>query len=49
MYDAIAAKEPEAARAAMAKLIRLAIMDTPMKQRLKPPVACASHPALANY
>jgi DNA-binding FadR family transcriptional regulator len=33
VYEAIAAKDPEAARAAMAELIRLAIMDTPMKQR----------------
>jgi DNA-binding FadR family transcriptional regulator len=35
VYDAIAAKDGEAARAAMAELIRLAIMDTPTKQRLK--------------
>jgi DNA-binding FadR family transcriptional regulator len=33
VYDAIAAKDAEAARAAMAELIRLAIMDTPTKQR----------------
>jgi DNA-binding FadR family transcriptional regulator len=36
VYDAIAAKDPEAARAAMSELIRLAIMDTPIKQRPKP-------------
>ena len=36
VYDAIAAKDGEAARAAMAELIRLAIMDTPIKQRPKP-------------
>ncbi len=35
VYDAIAAKDSEQARAAMADLIRLAIMDTPMKQRPK--------------
>jgi DNA-binding FadR family transcriptional regulator len=36
VYDAIAAKDGEAARAAMTELIRLAIMDTPIKQRPKP-------------
>jgi DNA-binding FadR family transcriptional regulator len=35
VYDAIAAKDPDRARAAMTELIRLAIMDTPMKQRPK--------------
>jgi DNA-binding FadR family transcriptional regulator len=35
VYDAIAAKDAEEARVAMAELIRLAIMDTPMKQRPK--------------
>ncbi len=35
VYDAIAAKDADGARAAMAELIRLAIMDTPMKQRPK--------------
>ena len=35
VYDAIAAKDAEAARAAMTELIRLAIMDTPIKQRPK--------------
>ncbi len=48
VYDAIAAKDAEAARAAMAELIRLAIMDTPIKQRPKPPVA-ARPPRVANY
>lgn len=33
VYDAIAAKDAEGARAAMTELIRLAIMDTPTKQR----------------
>ena len=33
VYDAIAAKNPEGARDAMTELIRLAIMDTPIKQR----------------
>ena len=37
VYDAIAAKDAEGARAAMSELIRLAIMDTPIKQRPKPP------------
>lgn len=36
VYDAIAAKDPEGARDAMNELIRLAIMDTPIKQRPKP-------------
>jgi DNA-binding FadR family transcriptional regulator len=35
VYDAIAAKDAERARTAMTELIRLAIMDTPMKQRPK--------------
>jgi DNA-binding FadR family transcriptional regulator len=35
VYDAIAAKDAEGARAAMTELIRLAIMDTPIKQRPK--------------
>jgi len=39
VYDAIAAKDAEAARAAMAELIRLAIMDTPTQQRPKPATA----------
>jgi DNA-binding FadR family transcriptional regulator len=41
VYDAIAAKDTEGARAAMAELIRLAIMDTPIKQRPKPAVVRA--------
>jgi DNA-binding FadR family transcriptional regulator len=36
VFDAIAAKDPDAARDAMSELIRLAIMDTPTKQRPKP-------------
>ena len=36
VYDAIAAKDAEGARAAMSELIRLAIMDTPVKQRPRP-------------
>ena len=35
VYDAIAAKDAEGARNAMSELIRLAIMDTPVKQRPK--------------
>jgi DNA-binding FadR family transcriptional regulator len=41
VYDAIAAKNPDAARDAMAELIRLAIMDTPVKQRPRPAMARA--------
>jgi DNA-binding FadR family transcriptional regulator len=48
VYDAIAAKDAEAARAAMAELIRLAIMDTPIKQRPKPSAAVRS-PRVANH
>jgi DNA-binding FadR family transcriptional regulator len=36
VYDAIASKDAEAARDAMNELIRLAIMDTPTRQRPKP-------------
>jgi DNA-binding FadR family transcriptional regulator len=36
VYDAIAAKDAEGARAAMSELIRLAIVDTPIKRRPKP-------------
>jgi DNA-binding FadR family transcriptional regulator len=36
VFDAIAAKDAAGARAAMAELIRLAIMDTPIRQRPKP-------------
>jgi DNA-binding FadR family transcriptional regulator len=39
VFDAIAAKDAEGARAAMAELIRLAIMDTPTKQRPRRAVA----------
>jgi DNA-binding FadR family transcriptional regulator len=45
VYDAIAAKNPERARDAMAELIRLAIMDTPIKQRPKPASQRASRDA----
>jgi DNA-binding FadR family transcriptional regulator len=48
VYDAIAAKDPEGARAAMTELIRLAIMDTPIKQRPKP-AAAARASRVANY
>ena len=37
------------ARAAMAELIRLAIMDTPIKQRPKPPVAARTPARSRNY
>ena len=36
VYDAIAAKDADAARVAMNELIRLAILDMPMKQRPRP-------------
>jgi DNA-binding FadR family transcriptional regulator len=36
VYDAIAAKDQEAARSAMIELIRLAVLDMPVKQRPKP-------------
>jgi DNA-binding FadR family transcriptional regulator len=39
VYDAIAAKDADAARVAMTELIRLAIMDTPIKQRPRPAAA----------
>ncbi len=41
VYDAIAAKDAEAARTAMIRLIRLAILDMPAKQRPRPPLAGA--------
>jgi DNA-binding FadR family transcriptional regulator len=41
VYDAIAGKDAEGARAAMVELIRLAIMDMPVKQRPKPPTSMA--------
>jgi DNA-binding FadR family transcriptional regulator len=37
VYDAIAAKDAEAAREAMIKLIRLAVLDMNVKQRPRPP------------
>src|SRR4051812_22407232 len=45
VYDAVAAKDAERARAAMTELIRLAIMDTPVKQRPRGPTR-ASRPTL---
>jgi len=48
VYDAIAAKDADAARAAMGELIRLAIMDTPIKQRPKAAVVPRT-PRVANY
>jgi DNA-binding FadR family transcriptional regulator len=48
VYDAIAAKDAEGARAAMGELIKLAIMDTPIKQRPKPALAARSS-RVANY
>jgi DNA-binding FadR family transcriptional regulator len=39
VYDAIAGKDAEGAHAAMVELIRLAIMDMPVKQRPKPPAS----------
>jgi DNA-binding FadR family transcriptional regulator len=39
VHDAVAAKNPEAARAAMLKLIRLAILDMPKAQRPRPLIA----------
>lgn len=47
VYDAIAAKDAEGARAAMIELIRLAIMDTPIRQRPKP--AAVRSARAANY
>ena len=41
VYDAIAAKDAEAARTAMIELIRLAILDMPVRQRPTPPIAGA--------
>jgi DNA-binding FadR family transcriptional regulator len=44
VYDAIAAKDVDAARDAMIRLIRLAVLDMPAKQRPRPPgVATISH------
>jgi DNA-binding FadR family transcriptional regulator len=37
VYDAIAAKDADAAREAMVRLIRLAVLDMPSSQRPRPP------------
>ena len=42
VYDAIAAKDADAARAAMSELIRLAILDMPLNQRPKAPLTTSS-------
>jgi DNA-binding FadR family transcriptional regulator len=47
VFDAIASKDTEGAREAMAELIRLAIMDTPVKQRPKP--ASGARDVLSAY
>ena len=39
VYDAIAARDADAARDAMIKLIRLAVLDMPAKQRPRPPAS----------
>jgi len=39
VYDAIASKDADAARQAMSELIRLALLDTPVKQRPRPAAA----------
>ncbi|HET9865393.1 MAG TPA: FCD domain-containing protein [Steroidobacteraceae bacterium] len=48
VYDAIAAKDAAAARTAMGELIRLAIMDTPTRQRPRPAIATRAS-RLANH
>jgi DNA-binding FadR family transcriptional regulator len=49
VYDAIAAKNADAAREAMTRLIRLAVLDMPVKQRPKPPSsATMAGPICAN-
>jgi len=45
VYDAIAAKDSDAAREAMVKLIRLAVLDMPAKQRPRPPSGVAANEA----
>jgi DNA-binding FadR family transcriptional regulator len=45
VYDAIAAKDAERSRRAMEELIRLAIIDTPIRQRLKHKKAKAAEKA----
>jgi DNA-binding FadR family transcriptional regulator len=47
VFDAIARKDADAAREAMSELIRLAIMDTPVKQRPKP--ASGARDVLSAY
>jgi DNA-binding FadR family transcriptional regulator len=42
VFDAIAAKDADGARDAMARLIRLAILDMPVKQRPRPPAGSSS-------
>ncbi|HEU5133809.1 MAG TPA: FCD domain-containing protein [Steroidobacteraceae bacterium] len=41
VYDAIAAKDADAAREAMVRLIRLAVLDMPARQRPRPPAGSA--------
>jgi DNA-binding FadR family transcriptional regulator len=41
VYDAIAAKNPDAARDAMIRLIRLAVLDMPARQRPRPPAGAS--------
>jgi DNA-binding FadR family transcriptional regulator len=48
VYDAIAAKDAEAARIAMIELIRLAILDMPANQRPKPPSHGITLPVAAD-
>jgi DNA-binding FadR family transcriptional regulator len=45
VYDAIAAKDADGARDAMIKLIRLAVLDMPVKQRPRPPDGSAINKA----
>ncbi len=45
VYDAIAAKDADGARDAMIKLIRLAVLDMPAKQRPRPPSHSAAFDA----
>jgi DNA-binding FadR family transcriptional regulator len=45
VYDAIAAKDAEGAREAMIRLIRLAVLDMPLKQRPRPPAGATSSEA----
>jgi DNA-binding FadR family transcriptional regulator len=43
VYDAIAAKDADAARDAMVRLIRLAVLDMPAKQRPRPPAGSSAN------